>query len=125
MALESRFHITIYTPCYLMLVWVIFGIDLGNRPITQQWYARLSQAGEQCLRALNPAEQELIRMRLGMGAGIPMGGMTLNQVADVLGLGSFEVTRLEETAVRKLRHPVRSQPLRELLKEGGFIDAAS
>jgi DNA-directed RNA polymerase sigma subunit (sigma70/sigma32) len=122
MSLQSRFHITVYTPSYLMLVWVIFGIDLGNQPITRQWYARLCRAGEQCLGALNAAEQELIRMRLGIGSGKPLGGMTLIQAADVLGMATREVARIEEMAVRKLRHPARSLALRRLLEDQGFID---
>jgi RNA polymerase primary sigma factor len=66
------------------------------------------------LRTLSPREEKIIRMRFGMDDGSEH---TLEEVGQ-----SFDVTRerirqIEAKALRKLRHPSRSEKLRSLLDD--------
>jgi RNA polymerase primary sigma factor len=76
----------------------------------------LKEQTEHVLRTLTPREEKIIRMRFGMEDGSEH---TLEEVGR-----SFDVTRerirqIEAKALRKLRHPSRSEKLRMLLDVEG------
>ena len=76
----------------------------------------LKEQTEHVLRTLTPREEKIIRMRFGMEDGSEH---TLEEVGR-----SFDVTRerirqIEAKALRKLRHPSRSEKLRMLLDAEG------
>jgi RNA polymerase primary sigma factor len=64
------------------------------------------------LAGLTPREADVIRKRFGIPHDADM---TLEQVGQQYGLTRERIRQIEEKALRKLRHPARSDPLRSLL----------
>ena len=60
------------------------------------------------LTTLNPREQDIIRARF-------FDGDTLEEIGDRQGVGRNRIQQLEAKALRKLKHPSRSRPLRRLI----------
>jgi RNA polymerase primary sigma factor len=69
---------------------------------------------EKALDTLTPKEKKVIQMRFGLGEYGKE--YTLNEVGKDIGITSIRIRQIEEQALRKLRHPLRSDDLR------GFID---
>lgn len=67
------------------------------------------QAIEHALDTLTVREGEILRLRFGFYDGIPK---TLEEVAKVLNLPEQRIRQIEAKALRKLRHPSRSENLR-------------
>ena len=61
------------------------------------------------LEGLDPREAQVIRLRFGIGDGYPR---TLEEVGSVFNVTRERIRQIEAKALRKLRHPVRSQRLR-------------
>lgn len=61
------------------------------------------------LRGLNEREEKVIRMRFGLDEGCPM---TLEEIGRVFGVTRERIRQIEAKALRKLRHPSRSKPLK-------------
>ena len=55
---------------------------------------------------------DVVRRRFGLADG---GAATLYEIAHELGVSGPRVRQIEAEALRKLRHPTRSRPLREFL----------
>jgi RNA polymerase primary sigma factor len=64
------------------------------------------------LDALSEREGGVIRMRYGLGDGIPK---TLDQIGDTFGVTRERIRQIESKTMAKLRHPSRSQSLRDYL----------
>ena len=62
---------------------------------------------DQALSTLWPRTVEIIRMRLD--------DQTFEEIGNTLGISSERVRQLEQRGYRALRHPSRSEPLKELL----------
>ena len=65
------------------------------------------------LQSLTPREEQIIRMRFGIGDG---NGRTLEEVGQRFSVTRERIRQIEAKALRKLRHPSRSQNLRAFLE---------
>jgi RNA polymerase primary sigma factor len=75
----------------------------------------LNEAVEEALRELSPREQEVVRMRFGLDrSGQPR---TLEEVGKAFGVTRERIRQIESKTLAKLRHPQRSQKLRDYLEE--------
>jgi RNA polymerase primary sigma factor len=68
---------------------------------------------ERILSTLSDREASIIRLRFGIGTGYPR---TLEEVGRIFNVTRERVRQIEAKAIRKLRHPSRSRPLREYLE---------
>jgi RNA polymerase primary sigma factor len=66
------------------------------------------------LRTLNPREEKIIRMRFGMEDGSEH---TLEEVGRAFSVTRERIRQIEAKALRKLRHPSRSQKLKSFLDD--------
>lgn len=62
------------------------------------------------LKTLAPKEEEIIKSRFGLGGRTPL---TLEAIGDEIGLSKERVRQYQTTALRKLRHPSRSNILKD------------
>ena len=65
------------------------------------------------LRKLSPREERIIRMRFGFEDGNPH---TLEEVGRVFAVTRERIRQIEAKALRKLRHPSRSNLVRTFLE---------
>ena len=65
------------------------------------------------LDQLTPREARILRLRYGLQDGE---SRTLKEVGEMFGLSRERIRQLEKEALRKLRHPNRSHPLRDYLE---------
>jgi RNA polymerase primary sigma factor len=74
------------------------------------------------LQSLTPREEQVIRMRFGIGDGSEH---TLEEVGQRFSVTRERIRQIEAKALRKLRHPSRSRKLKAFLenngKEGGTL----
>lgn len=75
------------------------------------WPNNLPAKIEEQINTLRENEQEVIRLRFGLGAQ----RLTLEQVAQKKGVTQQRVRQIEAKALRKLRHPSRSNELRPFI----------
>ena len=76
-------------------------------------FTMLQQQLEQLLESLSEREAGVIRMRFGLGDGMPK---TLDQIGDTFGVTRERIRQIESKTMAKLRHPSRSQQLRDYLE---------
>jgi RNA polymerase primary sigma factor len=69
---------------------------------------------EKSLYTLTNKEAEIIKRRFGIGDGVPQ---TLEEIGRQFKVTRERIRQLESKALRKLRHPTRSRPLRFFLEE--------
>ncbi len=81
--------------------------DAANRTL-------LNEAVKQALSELNEREQAVVRLRFGMDDGQMR---TLEEVGREFGVTRERVRQIEAKTLAKLRHPIRSQRLKEFLEE--------
>ena len=76
----------------------------------------LKQAIEAALSTLTPRQIEIIRARFGFNdqAG---SGMSYKKVGEAFGLTGGRIRQITMTALRRLRHPSRSQQLKAYLED--------
>jgi len=72
--------------------------------------AHLRKQAARALSALSPREEQILRMRFGIGGGIDH---TLEEVGSAFAVTRERVRQIEAKALRKLRHPMRRQHLRD------------
>ena len=68
------------------------------------------------LQTLTPREEQVIRMRFGIGDGSEH---TLEEVGQKFSVTRERIRQIEAKALRKLRHPSRSRRLKTFLESGG------
>jgi RNA polymerase sigma factor (sigma-70 family) len=100
----------------LNLIEVTFGETL-----TDNWavsvedavgFTMLQKQLESLLNSLSEREAGVIRMRFGLGDGMPK---TLDQIGDTFGVTRERIRQIEKKTMDKLRHPSLSDSLREYL----------
>lgn len=74
----------------------------------------LSEAIDEALNSLTEREEMVIRMRIGLG---DQKKLTLEKVGQILGITRERVRQIENKAYTKLRHPSRSDKLREFFND--------
>ena len=67
----------------------------------------------QILDSLTDREKRVLELRFGLGDGR---GRTLEEVGKEFGVTRERIRQIEAKALRKLRHPARSKPLRDYLE---------
>jgi RNA polymerase primary sigma factor len=75
----------------------------------------LGEAVSEALSELSEREQEVVRLRFGLDDGRPR---TLEEVGRQFGVTRERVRQIESKTLAKLRHPLRSEKLRDYLEEG-------
>ena len=68
---------------------------------------------ERILDSLHPREAGVIRSRFGLGDGVQK---TLDQIGEEFGVTRERIRQIESKTMSKLRHPSRSQMLRDYLE---------
>jgi RNA polymerase primary sigma factor len=76
-------------------------------------FTMLQRQLEGLLESLSEREAGVIRMRFGLGDGMPK---TLDQIGDTFGVTRERIRQIESKTMAKLRHPSRSQALRDYLE---------
>ena len=74
------------------------------------------------LQTLEPIETQVISLRFGLVTGEPL---TLDEIGEIIGSSGERVRQIESKAMSKMRHPSRSQTLRDYLSDGKLIDDLS
>ena len=74
----------------------------------------LTEAVEEALGELSPREQEVVRLRFGLVDGQ---ARTLEEVGREFGVTRERIRQIEAKTLAKLRHPQRSQKLKEFLED--------
>jgi RNA polymerase primary sigma factor len=72
----------------------------------------LNEAVKKALSELSPREQDIVRLRFGLEDGHIR---TLEEVGRTFGVTRERIRQIEAKTLAKLRHPMRSQPLRDYL----------
>ena len=73
----------------------------------------LKERVEDVLETLTEREEKVIRLRFGIEDGCPR---TLEEVGTEFKVTRERIRQIEAKALRKLRHPIRSQKLRGFLE---------
>ncbi|PKL35530.1 MAG: RNA polymerase subunit sigma [Spirochaetae bacterium HGW-Spirochaetae-1] len=74
----------------------------------------LSDALNAILQTLTESERQILRMRYGLNGYEPM---SLQQIGDKFNLSKERIRQIEKKAIRRLRHPSRSQKLKSFLQD--------
>ena len=82
-------------------------------PIDAAIQSNLRDVTSRLLASLTPREERVVRMRFGIGIG---SDHTLEQVGQQFSVTRERIRQIEAKALRKLKHPSRSEMLRSFLK---------
>ena len=87
-----------------------------NQKLLEDHYldGQLEENIHSALRTLTPREQKVISMRMGLGEYKKE--YTFDEVGEEFGISRERVRQIEAKALRKLRHPSRSDNLRDFLE---------
>lgn len=85
----------------------------------EQVRGEMRAALAQALRTLSPRLQQVITLRFGLDGGGPR---HLDAVGEVMGVTRERIRQMEASALRTLRHPLRTRPLRDFLQDTGGRD---
>jgi RNA polymerase primary sigma factor len=88
----------------------------SSSPIESVIFAGLKEQTDGVLRTLTQREEEVLRMRFGVGDGAEH---TLEEVGRYFNVTRERIRQIESKALRKLRHPTRATRLRP------FLDSSS
>ena len=84
-------------------------------PVEAAVYASLRDATKEVLESLTPREAKVLRMRFGIEMNTDH---TLEEVGKQFDVTRERIRQIEAKALRKLRHPTRSERLRSFLETG-------
>jgi len=82
-------------------------------PTEAAWQELLREEIEQVLSSLSPREARVLQLRFGLADGYQH---TLEEVGEKFGVTRERIRQIETKAIRRLRHPTRSQRLRDYLR---------
>jgi RNA polymerase primary sigma factor len=77
-------------------------------------FTMLQRELERILGSLHPREAGVIKSRFGLGDGVQK---TLDQIGEEFGVTRERIRQIESKTMSKLRHPSRSQMLRDYLEQ--------
>jgi RNA polymerase primary sigma factor len=77
-------------------------------------FTMLQRELERILQSLHPREAGVIKSRFGLGDGVQK---TLDQIGEEFGVTRERIRQIESKTMSKLRHPSRSQMLRDYLEQ--------
>jgi RNA polymerase primary sigma factor len=86
----------------------------ATAPATAAARALLTEALEEALEELNDRERQVVRLRFGLDDGQVR---TLEEVGKEFGVTRERIRQIESKTLAKLRHPTRSNRLRDYLEE--------
>ncbi len=81
-------------------------------PLERTVDRELREKIESTLRVLNPREEEIVRLRFGIGRDMPY---TLEEIGRVMGLSRERVRQIEASALKKIQAAQECKDLREFL----------
>ena len=84
----------------------------AQSPLERTVDRELREKVEGTLKVLSDREEEIIRLRFGIGREMPY---TLEEIGRVMGLSRERVRQIEATALRKIQTAEQSHSLREFL----------
>jgi RNA polymerase primary sigma factor len=84
-------------------------------PVDAAVYANLREATKEILDSLTPREAKVLRMRFGIEMNTDH---TLEEVGKQFDVTRERIRQIEAKALRKLRHPTRSDKLRSFIENG-------
>jgi RNA polymerase primary sigma factor len=85
----------------------------GYEPLDFAIYSNLRDATKDALESLSKKEAKVIRMRFGIDT---LSDHTLEEVGEMFGVTRERIRQIEATALRRLRHPSRSDVMRQFLE---------
>ena len=85
-------------------------------PVDAVIQLNLKEQTQKVLKTLSPREEMVLKMRFGVGDGSEH---TLEEVGQSFAVTRERIRQIESKALRKLRHPSRSQRLRAFLEGTG------
>jgi RNA polymerase primary sigma factor len=86
--------------------------EFSPTPLQSAYQNMLKEKLTEVLSTLTPREARILEMRFGLGDG---NAYTLEEVGQKFGLTRERIRQIEGNALRRLRHPRRSRPLKEYL----------
>ena len=86
-------------------------------PVEAVINVNLKEQTQKVLKTLSPREEMVLKMRFGVGDGSEH---TLEEVGQSFAVTRERIRQIESKALRKLRHPSRSQKLRAFLENSGL-----
>src|SRR5262245_20048902 len=81
-------------------------------PLERTVDRELREKVEKTLKVLSPREEDIIRLRFGIGREMPY---TLEEIGRVMGLSRERVRQIEATALKKIQHAEEQGALRQFL----------
>ena len=88
--------------------------DNATSPADHTAYALLKEQLDEVLEQLTDREENVLRLRFGLDDGKMR---TLEDVGKVFNVTRERIRQIEAKALRKLRHPSRSKPLRDFIED--------
>ena len=84
----------------------------GRRPVDAVGFMLMQDQLTSVLQTLSEREAGVVRLRFGLTDGQPR---TLDEIGQVYGVTRERIRQIESKTMSKLRHPSRSQVLRDYL----------
>ena len=100
------------TPYLLSCLQGLLELHLQERPVRHSYCCPLLEATRSILGGLTPREAKVLRMRFGIDMNTDH---TLEEVGKQFDVTRERIRQIEAKALRKLRHPSRSELLRSFL----------
>lgn len=93
-------------------------LESMSDPILSLENDQLKEQMDVSLDKLDPREAMVLRLRFGLEGDVH----TTKEIGDMLGISSTRIGQIEAKALRKLRHPSRSEVLLTFLGDGSEMD---
>ena len=95
-----------------MTLYIYFKFIVSDHPMTLKLIKGMQEQLMQVLGGLTNREADVIKARYGLTDGQPK---TLDEIGKVHGVTRERIRQIESKTMSKLRHPSRSQSLRDYL----------
>jgi RNA polymerase primary sigma factor len=92
-------------------------VDSENNPLEYAKAFTLKERLDEVLQTLSKRERKILEYRFGLNGHPPK---TLEEVGAIFGITRERVRQIEAKAIKRLRHPMRMQKLRQLIEPADF-----